>query len=79
MITLAILPPVILPLLPMAVLALAAAVSGLSIGVYRLVKNRKLDPDHKLQKLDEMRAAGTIKRGEYERARQIVINGFALR
>lgn len=75
MITLAILPP-FLPLLPLAVLALAAAVAGLSLNVYKLVKNKKLDPDQKLKKLDEMRAAGTIKPEEYEKARQMVLDSF---
>jgi hypothetical protein len=74
MTTLAILP--FLPLLPLAVIALAAAVAGLSLNVYKLVKSGKLDPDAKLKKLDEMKAAGTIKPEEYEKARQMVLDSF---
>lgn len=75
MTTLAILPPFLL--LPLAVMALAAAVAGLSLNVYKLVQNKKLDPDQKLKKLDEMKAAGTIKLEEYEKARQMVLDSLA--
>lgn len=75
MITLAILPPLI-PLIPLGMLALWAAIAGLSITVYKLVKDKKMDPQDKLRKLDEMKASGTIKQEEYDKARQMILDSF---
>lgn len=76
MMTLAIFP---LPFIPLALIAIWAAIAGLSITVFRLVIDKKIDPQEKLQKLDAMKASGVIKTEEYDKARQMILDKFVQR